>query len=151
MGRQLGSAASICSRERRQAGPRIPRTNSSPLTFLNSMTLGCICYAAPCGSGANGSCRHSDRTANVERAREGAQWAADSKPDDLQWPEYMAPLTPVSLRIFRDVLFSFHAGIGLGWDTVHPRAMLRLDDDFLWQWLFLLERCEREGRWPTSV
>ena len=39
MGRQLGSAASICSRERRQAGPRIPRTNSSPLTFLNLMTL----------------------------------------------------------------------------------------------------------------
>ena len=53
-------------------------------------------------------------SANVERARWGAQWAAGSKPDELQWPEDMPPLTPVSLRIFKGVLFSFPAGTGLG-------------------------------------
>ena len=40
-------------------------------------------------------------TANVERARWGEQWAAGAVRDDLQWPDQMAPLTPVSLRIFR--------------------------------------------------
>ena len=35
-------------------------------------------------------------TANVERARWGEHWAVDATPDDLQWPDQVAPLTPVS-------------------------------------------------------
>ena len=154
MGRQLGSTASICSRERRLDGPRIPRTNSNPPTFLSLMTLRVYLRRSSVRLWSHRKLpapRSGPSPANVERARWGAQWAADSEPDDLQWPEYMAPLSPVSLRIFREVLFSFPAGTGLGWDAVHPRALLRLDDDFLSQWLLLLERCEREGRWPTSV
>ena len=49
------------------------------------------------------------------------------------------------------MLFSFLAGMGLDWDVVHPRALLRLPDETLEQWMFVLERCERKGRWPKNV
>ena len=57
----------------------------------------------------------------------------------------------MSLKRFKATLASFAAGTGLGWDGVHPRALLRLPDDVLRQWMALLLKCEREGRWPQLV
>ena len=89
--------------------------------------------------------------ANVERVKWGEQWAAGSQPDELQWPEDPPRLSPLSLRIFKQVLFTFPAGTGLSWDGVHPRAMLRLDDDTLYLWMAFFEQCERHGCWPKGV
>ena len=57
----------------------------------------------------------------------------------------------MSLQRFKDTLFSFASGTGLGWDGIHPRALLRLPDDVFRQWMALLLKCEREGRWPHQV
>ena len=71
--------------------------------------------------------------------------------DELAWPEETEQLPPMSLKRWKDTLASFAAGAGLGWDGVHPRALLRLPDEVHRQWMALLLKCEREGRWPRQV
>ena len=75
--------------------------------------------------------------ANVEKARWGIQWDSEAEADQLEWPDDTATLEPISLSQFREALFTFPAGTGLGWDGIHPRALLRLPDDMLLQWLAL--------------
>ena len=75
----------------------------------------------------------------------GSQWAIDLAHDDLAWPDEMEQLPPMSLKRFKDTLASFAAGTGLGWDGVHPRALLRLPDEVLLQWMALMLKCERFG------
>ena len=60
-------------------------------------------------------------------------------------------MPPLSLKAFKEALHSFPIGTGLGWDAVHPRALLRLSDDDLRQWMALLIKCERTGEWPGKV
>ena len=72
-------------------------------------------------------------------------------PYELQWPDDPKQLPPMSLRRFKRALFSFPAGTGLGWDGVHPRALFRLPNNILFQWMALMLNCEREGRWPQDV
>ena len=93
----------------------------------------------------------TQNAANSERQAWGTQWAVDSAHDVLVWPETLDPLPPMSLKRFKDTLASFAAGTGLGWDGVHPRALLRLPDDVLLQWMALLLKCERFGIWPRQV
>ena len=81
----------------------------------------------------------------------GIQWDVDAQPDLLEWPDDTDTLEPISLNQFRQALFTFPAGTGPGWDGIHPRALLRLPDDVLQQWLALFLKCEREGRWPVGV
>ena len=57
--------------------------------------------------------------------------------DQLDWPEETEQLPPMSLERFKSTLFSFAAGTGLG------RALLRLPDELLRQWMALLFKCER--------
>merc|ERR1712086_932020 len=63
----------------------------------------------------------------------------------------MDVLPPVSLRRFKAALFSFPNNTGLGWDGIHPRALLRLPDDVLYRWMALMLKCERLGVWPDSI
>ena len=81
----------------------------------------------------------------------GGQWAVDSAHDELSWPDEMEQLPPISLKRWKDTLASFAAGAGLRWDGVHPRALLRLPDEMHRQWMVVLLKCEREGRWPRQV
>ena len=67
--------------------------------------------------------------ANAERADWAVQWATEMQHDPLDWPDETEPLPPISLKMFRSALFSFANGTGLGWDGVHPRALLRLPDE----------------------
>ena len=89
--------------------------------------------------------------ANAELADWGIQWAVGSNHDKLDWPDITEPLPPISLKKFRDALFSFPAGTGLGWDALHPRAMLRLPDELLRRWIDLFEECEAAGSWPEQI
>jgi len=89
--------------------------------------------------------------ANAERADWAVQWATEMQHDPLDWPDETEPLPPISLKMFRSALFSFANGTGLGWDGVHPRALLRLPDELLYRWIHLLLACERSGAWPVQV
>ena len=48
-------------------------------------------------------------------------------------------------------LASFPNGTGLGWDRLHPKALLRTHPRWLNALLNLLMRCEAEGRWPKVI
>ena len=71
--------------------------------------------------------------------------------DELAWPDESDALPPMSLERFKCTLFSFAAGTGLGWDGVHPRALLRLGDPTLRRWMACMFKCERLGVWPQQV
>lgn len=66
-------------------------------------------------------------------------------------PEATEGLPAMSLERFKRTLFSFAAGTWLGWDGVHPRALLRLPDPTLRRWMALMLKCERHGLWPVNV
>ena len=87
----------------------------------------------------------------MEKVRWGIQWDSEAEADQLEWPDDTDSLEPISLCLFRQALFTFPAGTGLGWGGIHPRALLRLPDDVLLLWLALFIKCEREGRWPVGV
>ena len=48
-------------------------------------------------------------------------------------------------------LMSFPNGTGLGWDRVHPKALLRADPQWIAALLKLLIRCEATGQWPQVI
>ena len=73
------------------------------------------------------------------------------KHDKLEWPDETEPLSPLSIKKFRDALFTFANGTGLGWDGIHPRALLRLPDEVIAQWMALMLKCERTGQWPDEA
>ena len=104
-----------------------------------------------CAEGAE-SPLGSQNLANAERANWGIQWAVGSEHDLLDWPDDdLDPLPPMSLKQFKEALFTFPAGTGLGWDGIHPRALLRLPDDVLLEWMAFFLKCERTGKWPNNV
>ena len=93
----------------------------------------------------------SQRLANSERSDWCKQWATDMQHDTLEWPEETEQLPPFTLQFFKAALFSFANGTGLGWDGVHPRALLRLPDEILYAWIALMIQCERHGCWSVKV
>ena len=52
------------------------------------------------------------------------------------------------LEDFKDALATFPDVLGLGWDGLHPKALLRLGDELLKAILRLLFLCECKGQWP---
>ena len=91
---------------------------------------------------------------SVDDAADGwaTAWSADSPLPPCEWPEDMGPLPPMlELAALKESLASFPAHLGLGWDDVHPRALLRLDDNILLALLRLLFLCECTGEWPRFM
>ena len=81
-----------------------------------------------------------------------SHWACDIQMPECQWPTDMGPLPPMMvLDDFKEALRSFPIGLGLGWDGLHPRALLRLGDVTLEAILRLLFLCEVTGEWPTTA
>ena len=79
-------------------------------------------------------------------------WACNTTMPACEWPADLGPLPPqMDLDDFKTVLWSFPVGLGLGWDALHPRALLRLDDAVLAAILRVLFLCETAGRWPSSA
>ncbi|HUU60977.1 MAG TPA: reverse transcriptase domain-containing protein, partial [Acidimicrobiia bacterium] len=46
---------------------------------------------------------------------------------------------------------SFACGTGLGWDALHPRALLRCSDDLISLLIQIMLLCEASGEWPAAV
>ena len=55
----------------------------------------------------------------------------------------------LELGAFKQTLATFPAHLGLGWDDIHSRALLRLDDAVLLALLRVLFLCECTGQWPS--
>ena len=76
-------------------------------------------------------------------------WACDTDMPPCQWPADLGPLPPMlELELLRQVLTTFPDGLGLGWDSIHPRSLLRLSDQVLMALLRLLFLYEATGEWP---
>ena len=52
------------------------------------------------------------------------------------------------LRASRNAVNTFPTELGLGWDAIHPRALLRLSDEVIAALLRILFLCECKGVWP---
>ena len=87
---------------------------------------------------------------DAEASRWRVHWAGGEDMPPCQWPADLGPLPPMlELSLLKLALLSFPEGLGLGWDGIHPRCLLRLCDSVLLALLRLLFLCEATGTWPT--
>ena len=87
----------------------------------------------------------------VDSAAQGwaLEWSAGEPLPECDWPQDLGPLPPMlELDAFKRAMSTFPAHLGLGWDGIHPRALLRLDDVVLLALLRILFLCECSGQWP---
>ena len=88
----------------------------------------------------------------VDDAAQGwaVEWSSDTPLPECDWPEDLGPLPPkLELGAFREALATVPTQLGLGWDDIHHRALLRLDDSVLLALLRVLFLCECTGKWPS--
>ena len=88
-------------------------TNLSELDDLEGISQEQL-KAALAPSNADGTPVGAQYAANVEKVNWGIQWDVDACPDQLVWPDETDTLEPISLSQFRQALFTFPAGTGLG-------------------------------------
>ena len=95
-------------------------------------------------------CFHVGDCGREQWARE---WNADVLPSALPWPANMrnAVLPNISLQVLRAAALTFPVGTGLGWDKLHPRALLRCSDEALLALLRFLMLVEILGAWPEVI
>ena len=80
-----------------------------------------------------------------------SQWGAAEEVEPLTWPHEAADLPPITVQELKEAAAQFKDGVGLGWDRLHPRALLRLPDR-LWQELCeILRAAEAIGDWSKAV
>ncbi len=92
------------------------------------------------------------QTVDREAGVWAAEWGVGLDLPVVAWPDDLGPPPPpLVLEALKQALASFPAGTGLGWDDLHPRALLRLQDDLLVMLVRLLSACECQGKWPNAV
>ena len=83
---------------------------------------------------------------------EADKWIAHGVPPQITWPLQLGERLPVpSVDDLRAACAQFPAGTGLGWDGLHPRALMRLSDASLHTLTLILMVAEQLGRWPTHI
>ena len=86
-----------------------------------------------------------------EAAGWASQWAVEETMEDCAWPEDMEEMEPMTVQQLRQAARSFKKETGLGWDRLHPHALLRLPTGLL-QWLCrILTNAERLGSWEAAI
>ena len=91
-------------------------------------------------------------SAEAEACSWSTHWGSGLDLPPCQWPLDLGELPPMlTLLCIQKALLSFAAGTGLGWDAIHPRALLRLEDATLLALARLLFLAEAHGRWPEAV
>ena len=113
---------------------------------------------APAGKGAAPHSRQAapcpatlQQAVDQEADSWDVRWGRDAQLPVPQWPADLGPL-PSQMRLheLKECLRSFPAHLGLGWDGIHPKALLRLSDAVLTALLRVLFICEATGTWPKS-
>ena len=96
----------------------------------------------------------TQQAVQAEADRWGREWAAGSPLPSLPWPEapaLHAELRPLTVPTLRAAARTFRSEVGLGWDQLHPMAVLRCPDGALAAMGRLLGLAERCGLWPSSL
>ena len=79
-------------------------------------------------------------------------WQADAVPPVLDWPSDLGEaLPPPCVTMARRAMATFPVETGLGWDRLHPRALLRLSDQAIIALLRIFILAELLGEWPEAV
>ncbi len=82
----------------------------------------------------------------------GAHWAEGQAVEPTVWPTDLGPPLPrPSVEQFKSACRTFAEGTGLGWDALHPRALLRLLDEALAALMDILIKAENDGVWPRGL
>ena len=88
---------------------------------------------------------------DIEEERWAKEWAAGQMAEDCRWPESFEALPPIQAHHIREAAKTFADGCGLGWDRLHPKALLRLPESMLAELGRILGLAEREGSWQDAV
>ena len=95
------------------------------------------------------------QSAEADASTWSAEWGVGSQREEPDWSLFdgsvLSPPPPLLMIAFIKALATFPNGSGLGWDAMHPKALLRLSIRVLEAVLVLLAMCEAEGRWPNII
>ena len=99
--------------------------------------------------------RHAQQEAEDQADSWGGIWAANSNDNGITASLRTCGDWDVPPELLLDELLkslaSFPNGTGLGWDRVHPKALLRAHAKWIDSLLKLLMRCEAAGQWPATI
>ena len=96
----------------------------------------------------------AQRSVQAEADKWGREWAAGAMLPPLGWPTtpFAGSVLPtLTIEQLRDAAGTFRAEVGLGWDQLHPRAVLRCPLAALAALVRLLNLAERIGHWPDTL
>ena len=81
-----------------------------------------------------------------------AVWRVGTPEPSPAWPDMLGePLPPLCVHAFVTACETFAPNTGLGWDRIHPRALLRLSRGAIVSLLRILILCEVLGEWPLAM
>ena len=82
-----------------------------------------------------------------------AEWAAHLPRPALPWPRQISvtDLPTLTLEVATRAACGFPDATGLGWDKLHPKAVLRCGDEALMALIRILILAEVLGHWPQLV
>jgi hypothetical protein len=91
--------------------------------------------------------------ADSEAVRWGKEWNANGAPPVIPWPKecWSNEVPALTVETMRSAALSFSSGTGLGWDKLHPRAMLRLPAEAIEALVRLCIMAEVLSTWTAGI
>ena len=95
---------------------------------------------------------HCQQVVDAEAAKWATVWRVGTPEPSPAWPDMLGePLPPLCVHAFVAACETFAPNTGLGWDRIHPRALLRLSRGAIVSLLRILILCEVLGEWPLAM
>ena len=92
------------------------------------------------------------QTVGLEADEWSSIWQAVKVQHQPVWPKEMGIMPPpLALSLVKDACSTFAEDVGLGWDKLHPRALLRCSDSVLRLLIQVFLMAESVGRWFPQV
>ena len=80
------------------------------------------------------------------------EWSVGKPYTHPSWPSTPNnDVEPVEVQDLITAAGTFPTEVGLGWDALHPRALLRLSGDAMHLLMMICRLCEQLGSWPLSI
>ena len=87
-----------------------------------------------------------------EAAKWADVWQQGVVGNHPRWPADMGQVLPdLAVAQLREACYTFPSGVGLGWDKLHPRALVRCSDRVLGLFIQMLILAEILGEWPSCI
>ena len=92
------------------------------------------------------------QTADEEAAKWAREWQVGQDPPLPLWPATLGlPMPAPCMDLVERQCRSFAVGTGLGWDRLHPRALLRCSQYALKALVRIFIAAELAGKWPQHI